>query len=74
MDVDMGIIVIYLDGIWELVAWKEGRAEGWTVAMPAFTVLARIGGASKRDRRSNRRRGKLRERVLLVTFWLLASN
>lgn len=47
----MGIIGIYLDSIWEHVAWKEGRAGNQTLAALAFTVLARGGRASKGDRR-----------------------
>lgn len=49
-DMDMGIVSVYLDSIWENVAQKEGRAGNPTLSTLVFTVFAREGGASRGDR------------------------
>lgn len=60
----MGIISVYLDSIWERVAWKEGRAGNPTLSTLAFMVLARGGGASRGDRRCRQRMRKTRRELI----------
>lgn len=67
---DVGIIGIYLDGIWEHVWDREREGQRMTLATLA-SVLARGGGASNGDRRGSQQTRRTERE--LVTGHTLAT-